>query len=85
MANALVRYGASGGNNVFTSSSQLPGVIKGLLHLDKLDTAYVRHVKFFLISCVGCGLFRLFSFLVHVGSGSPFCPFVGFSVFLRLK
>ncbi|TXG48152.1 hypothetical protein EZV62_027446 [Acer yangbiense] len=41
VADALACHGASGRNNVFTSSSQLPGVIKGLLHL---DTAYVRHV-----------------------------------------
>ena len=44
VADALARYGASGRNNVFSSSSQLPGVIKGFLHLDKLGTAYVRHV-----------------------------------------
>ena len=44
VADALARYGASGRNNVFSSSSQLPGVIKGLLQLDKLGTAYIRHV-----------------------------------------
>ncbi|KAK1564397.1 hypothetical protein Q3G72_002354 [Acer saccharum] len=44
VADALARYGARGRNNVFSSSSKLPGVIKGFLHLDKLGTAYVRHV-----------------------------------------
>ncbi|KAK1568346.1 hypothetical protein Q3G72_023379 [Acer saccharum] len=42
VADALTRYGASGRNNVFSSSSQLPGVIKGFLHLDKLDLLVVE-------------------------------------------
>ena len=44
VTDALARYGASGRNNVISSSSQLPGVIKGFLHLNKLGTAYVRQV-----------------------------------------
>ncbi|TXG50869.1 hypothetical protein EZV62_023393 [Acer yangbiense] len=46
-------------------------------------------VYFYFLSCVGCGLFWLFSFLVSVVSwvvsSSPLCPFVGSLVFLRLN
>lgn len=44
VADALARQGAMGRNNLFTNSCQLPRVIKGLYRLDKMGTAYIRHV-----------------------------------------